>query len=167
LTVSAFIALGTNQPFENLEGPALLRGAIAALSQEGLEIVSVSGIWRTPAWPEGSEQPDFHNAVVEIETEIQGPAPLFEVLRGIETAFGRVRRERWGARTLDLDILAMGQMEAMDGGIIIPHPGMQHRAFVLAPLADIAPNWVHPALGLTVLQLLARVERPGLMRRVD
>ena len=166
MSVSAFIALGTNQPFEDLEGPSLLRRAIAALRMEGLELAAVSGIWRTPAWPEGSVQPDFHNAVVEVETKIREPAALFEVLRGIEIAFGRVRRERWGPRTLDLDILAMGAVVADDGGVIIPHPLMQERAFVLAPLAEIAPNWVHPVLGISASNLLAGVDRPDLMHRL-
>jgi 2-amino-4-hydroxy-6-hydroxymethyldihydropteridine diphosphokinase len=167
LSVSAYIALGTNQPFEGLEGPALLRRAIEELDAAGLRVGALSSIWRTPAWPEGSDQPDFHNAVAEVIGAPPKPEDLYGVLRDIEIAFGRERRERWGRRTLDLDILAMAQLVGDFDGVIIPHPLMQERAFVLAPLAEIASTWVHPVLRLSAADLLKRVDLSASTRRLD
>ena len=99
-----------------------------------------------------------------------GPLALYTALRAVEIAFGRERRERWGPRTLDLDILAMegqsGAFQGPFGDLVLPHPGIPARAFVLAPLAEAASDWTHPELGLTASELLALLPDRSSVRRV-
>src|SRR5690242_6136016 len=132
----SYVGLGANLPFNGVWGPALLAQALSALQAAGLTLVAVSNVWRTNAWPP-SDQPDYYNAVAALETQGVSPQALFETLRGIELRFGRERRERWAARTLDLDIIAMEGVDGTFGEVTIPHPRMHERAFVLAPLAEV------------------------------
>jgi 2-amino-4-hydroxy-6-hydroxymethyldihydropteridine diphosphokinase len=155
MQASAFIALGTNVPFGGLAGGALLARAAEAMREAGLVLRARSSVWRTPAWPAGSEQPDYRNAVVAIDAAGHTPQSLYAVLRDVEARFGRERRTRWAARTLDLDIIAMEGVAGEFEGIEIPHPRMQERGFVLAPLAEIAPAWRHPTSGATVAEMLS------------
>jgi len=152
----AYIGLGANLPFNGVAGPALLAQALSALQAAGFTPLAVSNVWQTMAWPP-SDQPDYYNAVAVIETRGVTPQALWETLRAIELRFGRERRERWAARTLDLDIIAMEGVEGTFGEVTIPHPRMQGRAFVLAPLAEVAPNWRHPGSGLTAVEMLKTV----------
>ncbi len=158
---AAYIALGSNLPFEGIESPLLLARAVAALKEAGLGVQARSSIWRTAAWPPESGQPDYYNAVVAVDAGDLSPQALYEMLRGVEARFGRERRERWAARTLDLDIIAMGGLSGTFGGVTLPHPRLHERAFVLAPLAEIAPEWRHPDLGKSAAELL-RVQPPGI-----
>ncbi len=153
--VTAFIALGANMPFEGVQGPQLLARAVAALGEAGLAPFAVSSVWQTEAWPRGGGQPDYFNAVVESDTAGMTPAALYAALTTIERRFGRERRERWAPRTLDLDILSIDGLAGDFDGILLPHPRMHERAFVLAPLAEIAPGWRHPISGETAVALLA------------
>jgi len=146
--------LGANMPFEGVAGPQLLSRAIEAMRDAGLVPCALSGVWQTEAWPKGSGQPDYYNAVVELDGAGLEPQTLYAALSQIERAFGRERREKWAPRTLDLDIIAMDEFVGSFGGIELPHPRMQDRVFVLAPLAEIAPDWRHPQTGQAVRALL-------------
>ncbi|MGD9965596.1 MAG: 2-amino-4-hydroxy-6-hydroxymethyldihydropteridine diphosphokinase [Hyphomonadaceae bacterium] len=154
-TTRVFVALGANLPFAGIRGPALLARAVAAMQAAGLAPRALSGVWETEAWPQGSGQPDYYNAVAELDVPGRTPQQLYVALSQIERDFGRERRERWAPRTLDLDILAMDGWVGTFGDLILPHPRMHERAFVLAPLAEIAPAWRHPLLNRTPPDLLA------------
>ncbi len=103
-----------------------------------------------------SEQDWFINGALLCETSLE-PQTLLEALQALENEFGRTRTQRWGPRTLDLDILFYGNLQLALPGLELPHPRMHERLFVLAPLAEIEPAWVHPGLGLSVLEMLDRV----------
>jgi 2-amino-4-hydroxy-6-hydroxymethyldihydropteridine diphosphokinase len=145
----------------NLEGPRggprrTLEAALDALEAPDLKVVARSRFWSSAAWPP-SDQPPFVNAVARVETRLP-PAALLARLHEIEAAFGRVRGVRWAARTLDIDLLAYDDavaVPAAEGDLAVPHPRLQDRAFVLLPLADVAPDWRHPADGRSLAALIA------------
>lgn len=114
-----------------------------------------SSLYRSaPMGPQ--DQPDFINAVAELETGLQ-PEPLLDALQGIEAAHGRVRERRWGPRTLDLDILIYKNEQIRTERLVVPHPGLPRRAFVLYPLAELAPGLTVPGQG-RVSDLLAKLD---------
>jgi 2-amino-4-hydroxy-6-hydroxymethyldihydropteridine diphosphokinase len=137
--------------------------ALAALDAvPGIRVLSRSGFYRTPAWG-CTEQPDFINGVAALQTTLP-PGELLGVLLATEQRFGRVRAEdtpRWGPRTLDLDLLACGDAVLEEPGLSLPHPRLHERAFVLVPLAEIAPDLVVPGRG-RVADLLAAVDAAGI-----
>ncbi|MBK8476244.1 MAG: 2-amino-4-hydroxy-6-hydroxymethyldihydropteridine diphosphokinase [Opitutaceae bacterium] len=139
----------------------MLRGAVEALRSEGdIRLLAESAVYET-APVGGPEQPDYLNMVVAVAT-LLSPDALLERCLAIETAHGRVRRERWGARTLDLDLLSYGDTERQTERLRLPHPRMAERAFVLVPLAEIAPEL---RVGdNTAGRLAAQVDRSGLRR---
>jgi len=142
-STTAYVGLGSN-----LEHPETqLRSAVEALaSHPRIEVMAKSSFYRNP--PMGPQaQPDFLNAVVQIETDLE-PEALFDVLVGIENAHGRIRQvERWGPRTLDLDLLVYDEEIIETERLTVPHPGIPDRSFVLKPLAEIAPELVIPGMG--------------------
>lgn len=156
--VRAFIGLGGNQgDVETTLVEALW--AVDALPQSSIQ--RQSAFYRTPAWGK-TDQPSFINAVVELRTRLTAPA-LLELLLAIEARFGRVRSEaeRWGPRVIDLDLLAYGDEVTDQPGLTLPHPRLHERAFVLVPLAEIAPELVIPGKG-DVATLLAAVDVTGI-----
>jgi 2-amino-4-hydroxy-6-hydroxymethyldihydropteridine diphosphokinase len=118
----------------------LLRDAIDAL---GDRVVAVSPLYETEPLGGPPDQQDYLNVVVELETD-QTPRELLGVCRRLEAAAGRVRAERWGARTLDVDVLLVDELRVDEPDLIVPHPRMHERRFVMAPLADLAPELVPP-----------------------
>jgi 2-amino-4-hydroxy-6-hydroxymethyldihydropteridine diphosphokinase len=148
--VTAYIALGAN-----LEDPVVqVRAGLAALATlPDTQLLMQSSLYRTA--PVGyADQPDFINAVAAVDTELS-PRELLDALLAIELNHGRVRQFANAPRTLDLDVLLYDDVEVNESGLTIPHPRMHERAFVLAPLAEIAPELIDPVTGKTVADLLA------------
>ena len=147
---NAFLGIGGNIG-DVVQG---MRRAIQALaSHENIEVVSVSPVYKTPPW--GKEDQDwFHNACLQVATTLSA-RQLLEVCLGIETAQDRKREERWGPRTIDLDILLFGDHVIDEPGLQVPHPRMGERVFVLQPLADLDDGLT--VSGKTVLEMLAEL----------
>lgn len=144
------MALGCNLPGAYTSREALLEAAVAALPSEGLEVIARSGWWRSAAWPD-PDGPEYLNGVALVRTALP-PAEALTALHRIEARFGRARGEANAARTLDLDLVAHGRT-VLDGDLIVPHPRAHDRLFVMGPLAELAPAWVHPILAKTALAL--------------
>jgi len=146
----AYIALGSNRGDRELN---LLRAVAEIGKLPGCRVTGVSAFYETS--PVGViDQPSFYNGVLRLATELS-PRELLERLLHIESkVFGRIRTVQWGPRPIDLDLLLYGSMIVKEEGLIVPHPRMAERRFVLQPLNDLAPGLMHPALGRTVANLL-------------
>ena len=146
------IALGANLNSHVGAPRKTLTAASEMLAGRGVKISKTSPFYATPAWPDPTD-PSYVNAIACVETEFS-PDQLMKVLHSIESAFGRTRGARNAPRTLDLDLIDYdGRVE--EGPPVLPHPSLGQRAFVLVPLADVAPGWRHPVTGQTVEQLIA------------
>jgi 2-amino-4-hydroxy-6-hydroxymethyldihydropteridine diphosphokinase len=144
--ITAYIGLGANLG----DRLATLREAVRRLGELG-EVTHVSSLYETA--PVGYEaQPAFLNAVVALQTSLEA-SPLVQQMLEIEAALGRVRTFRNAPRTLDLDLLLLGDVVVTAEDVQVPHPRIQERAFVLAPLAEIAPDTLHPVLGCAIQDL--------------
>jgi len=138
---------------------ATLRAALEDLDQlPHTRLLRASRLYRTPAWGL-TEQPDFINAAALLETDLDARA-LLDGLLAIERAFGRERRERWGPRILDLDLLLYGDARIDEPGLHVPHPHLHERAFALVPLVDAWPEARIPGLG-PAQEALAKLDRGG------
>ncbi len=173
----ALLALGSNAKSKNGSPKEVITLAIRAVSVRIGHISESSLIYRTPCFPAGAG-PDFANAVIRVETALTAPEILTE-LHDIEAEFGRTREVRWGQRTLDIDLLALDQeihpneerlhhwielpleqqMVETPQELLIPHPRIQDRAFVLVPMADVAPDWNHPVLKKSVAEMLTELSQ--------
>ncbi len=155
-SVTAYIGLGSNlgDRIRNLQGALDRFGSIGVIK-------SVSSAYETKPWGVEGYQPRYLNQVAEVETTLD-PLEVVTELLSIEFAMGRAREEKNASRTLDLDLLIHGDTILEASGVTVPHPRMHERAFVLVPLAEIAPSLVHPVLGKTVAELVTDSDRSGI-----
>jgi 2-amino-4-hydroxy-6-hydroxymethyldihydropteridine diphosphokinase len=150
--VRAYVGLGSNLG----DRAAYLLLGLSALSRlSKTHLLRLSPVYETE--PVGPPQPPYLNMVAELETELSPKGLLAEMLR-VEKALGRERRERWGPRTLDLDLLLYGDLVLEEAGLSVPHPRLHERAFVLVPLLDLLPEGRHPLLGQSFAELLASLD---------
>ena len=155
--VRAYLALGGNVG----DVEQAFRTSLAALRANAhVSVLKESAIYRTPPWGK-TDQPDFLNMAAEIETDLSAH-DLLDLCLTIERASGRVREERWGPRTIDLDIIAYDDQMIADERLTVPHPHAHERAFVLAPMADLAPDLM--IAGKSVRDWLAQVDTSGMTR---
>ena len=155
------LALGSNQG-NRLE---TLQGAVDALAEtDGVEIAAVSGVFETDPGG-GPQQPDYLNAVVVVLTSLAA-RELLGRAQEIEQRFGRVRGDRWGPRTLDVDIVAVGDELVDEPDLVVPHPRAAERAFVLLPWLDADPDAALPGSG-SIADLLTGLKTSGVRRRSD
>jgi 2-amino-4-hydroxy-6-hydroxymethyldihydropteridine diphosphokinase len=172
-----YLALGTNLG----DRLANLRAALSALSGrpstaglddhstlrsgQRFELVAASSIFETPPWG-FADQPAFLNMAVHARTDLS-PESLLGWLKQLEVELGREPGFRWGPRHIDLDILFYDDLVLDSPPLVIPHPRLHERAFVLVPLADIAPDLIHPVLAKTIRQLLAEVDASGIVPNAE
>lgn len=163
------IALGSNLGSDHGDPAETVKAALAALADAGFRLRRVSRFFATPCFPAGAG-PDYVNACAAVALPGAAAPEVLTRLHAIEADFGRARVQRWGSRTLDLDLIAAGNTVLPDADthaawralpledqksrapdrLILPHPRLQERAFVLVPLRDVAAGWRHPVLGTTV-----------------
>jgi 2-amino-4-hydroxy-6-hydroxymethyldihydropteridine diphosphokinase len=149
-----YLALGTNlgDRMDNLQR------AVAALPPT-VRVTALSAVYETPPWGY-ADQPAFLNMALTAETDLE-PLDLIAFLKKLETDLGREKTFRNGPRLIDIDILFFDDLRIDEPGLVIPHPRLHERAFVLVPLNDIAPNLIHPELGRAVRDLLKDVDTKG------
>lgn len=152
------IALGSNLG----DSLAILEAALKVLAiTPNINIQAKSSWYQTK--PIGPPQPDYINGCALLQVALS-PQQLLETLLQVEVKFGRVRQERWGPRTLDIDLLLYDDLILDTPSLQLPHPCMSERAFVLVPLAEIAPNWVEPVSGKAIAQLVQAVDCSGVKK---
>ena len=155
----SFIALGANLPGRFASPADSVEAAIRALQVPEITLISRSRLYRSAAWPDPSD-PEFVNAVISVMTDLDASG-LLARLHALEAEFGRERRHANAPRTLDLDIVDYaGRISAPGETPVLPHPRMADRAFVLLPLAEIAPDWRHPVTGTAIADLIRALPDP-------
>ncbi len=174
-STTCLIGLGSNLEWGSLNPVDIITSSIQCLKDYSISVKKISRFFRTAAFPVGSG-PDYVNAAIMIRTKLF-PQEILAILHEVEQQNARLRETRWAARTLDLDLLSYGtsiipnseefkywfdlplhrQMKETPDKLILPHPRLHQRLFVLGPLMDIALDWVHPVLGLSVAELYAQL----------
>jgi len=149
-----FLLLGANIG----DPPSQLAQALQEIQDQVGKIEACSSIYKSEAWGV-TEQPTFLNQVVLVSTPLP-PISVLDCIQSIENRLGRLRLTKWGARVIDIDILYFNKINIHHERLIVPHPHLPERRFVLVPLVEIAPAFVHPALGMTTTDLLAQCKDP-------
>jgi 2-amino-4-hydroxy-6-hydroxymethyldihydropteridine diphosphokinase len=157
---NVFLLLGANLGDRSKQ----LHAAAAEIDNRVGKVLQKSSVYQTAAWGKQS-QPDFYNQVLRVQSLLTAETVLEEILL-IEQHLGRVRNEKWGARTIDIDILYFGSMVVNSPQLTIPHPAVYKRRFTLVPLAEISPAFVHPVLQQTNEQLLRACDDPLTVERL-
>ena len=145
--INVFLLLGSNLGDRHL----FLKQAIELIEKEIAPVLKTSSVYETQSWGK-TDAPDYLNQVVMLQTDLSAQIVLQKIL-DIEHVLGRSRREKWGPRTIDIDILFYGQAVIDEPGLQVPHPELHKRRFTLAPLAEIAPGLVHPVLRNNILYI--------------
>ncbi len=145
--IKVFLLLGSNLGDRNL----LLQQAIKCIEDEIAPVIKQSAVYETQSWGK-TDSPDYLNQVILIETQLSAQIILQKILN-IEWKIGRVREEKWGPRLIDIDILFYGDTLIDEYELKVPHPELHKRRFTLEPLAEIAPDFIHPTLNKNILQL--------------
>ena len=160
--VISYLSIGSNlgDPVQNC------RDALREISSlKKVQVLRRSSLYRTE--PLGSKHQDwFVNGVLEVRTALAAPQ-LLKALQWVEQTLGRIRTERWGPRTIDIDVLLFGQEIVETGDLVIPHPEMHKRGFVLVPINEIAPYVIHPRYGVSMKGLLDRLEDDLVVERIE
>ena len=144
---NVFLLLGSNLGDRNL----LLQMAITEIAKRVGQVLKVSAVYETQSWGR-TEEPDYLNQVIFLKTDLSANILLSKILE-IETDLGRKRYEKWGSRLIDIDILFYNDEIINQDDLQVPHPELQNRRFTLEPLAEIAPDFIHPVLNKTVFEL--------------
>jgi len=149
------IAYGSNLSFGASSASQAFAAVVKALQDNGVNMNKISRLWASRAWPDPT-QPAYVNAVMAVETAL-GPSELLSVLHSVERQFGRVRGEPNAPRTVDLDLIAYGRRVIGEDGLSVPHPRAHERGFVMGPLSEILPDWVHPVRQQTARELFKTI----------
>lgn len=154
------LGLGSNQG----DSKSILENAYYLLQSEIGKIISISSFYSTQPWG-NPNQPDFFNAAMMLETELS-PKDCLLAIHQIENKLGRIRKEKWGIRTIDIDVLFYDNLILKQKNITIPHPEIENRNFVLHPLAEICPNFIHPIFKKTISELLLLCDDTCVIKKI-
>jgi len=158
---TAYLLLGGNLG----DREANLKRAIELLNDKIGKVIAISSLYETAAWGK-TDQPAFLNQAVALQTSLSALAVL-DLALSIEQELGRVRKDKWGERLIDIDLILFGdQVINIPDKLQVPHPHMQHRKFVMEPLAEIAPEVLHPVLGETILSICRNLSDPLEVKRL-
>ncbi|HEY5327785.1 MAG TPA: 2-amino-4-hydroxy-6-hydroxymethyldihydropteridine diphosphokinase [Mucilaginibacter sp.] len=158
--INVFLLLGGNLGDRHL----FLDQAIKHIANDIAPVLQASSVYETESWGK-TGAPDYLNQVIMLQTNLSAQTILQKILN-IENILGRTRGEKWGSRTIDIDILFYGQAIINEPGLHIPHPELHNRRFTLAPLAEIAPDWIHPVLKKNILQLKNQLKDSLIVKKV-
>ena len=158
--ISVFLLLGSNLGDRH----RYLQKAIGHIGIDIAPVVKLSSVYETQSWGK-TDEPDYLNQVIMIKTELS-PQVVLEKILNIEKILGRKREEKWGSRIIDIDILFYGSLVISEPGLNIPHPELHNRRFTLAPLSEIAPDFIHPVLKKNILQLKTELKDSLIVKKL-
>ncbi len=158
--INVFLLLGSNLGNRHM----FLNQAIEHIEKDITPVLKASSVYETQSWGK-TDAPDYLNQVIMLQTDLPARAILQKILN-IENVLGRRREEKWGSRTIDIDILFYGEEIVNEPGLYIPHPELHKRRFTLVPLAEIAPKFVHPGLNKNILQIKSELKDDLIVKKL-